>query len=198
MAFPSLLESEMRWAWAVGFALVALGGNSALAVNTFKDQKAFVGPFGCQATATFGQVITVPQNKHYLDKFGFILANYSLSASMVVRGEVYGWDGEKATGAALYESRPRRLFYTDNNLHREIFKPIALPLAPGAQYVLFLSVSKDTDKCPQRDNNLYWGATDDSTYSGGTFVATNNPNWTGVQWIQGTGYDLAFKADLSP
>ena len=51
---------------------------------------------------------------------------------MVVRGEVYAWDGQKATGSALWESKAKTISYADSDFHKQTFKTGPLPLTPGA------------------------------------------------------------------
>jgi len=117
---------------------------------------------------------------------------------MVVRGEVYAWDGTKATGSALYESGPRTISYHNTAFRREKF-PAAISATPGAQYVLFASIDKDYE---QRTNGyeLAWASEDDSAYAKGTFVYQNNAGDEGQRttsaW-QVYGIDLAIKAVLT-
>jgi hypothetical protein len=195
-------RTSLATACAVAFAFVALGSSPAAAISTYKswDGAQYVYPFGCPDTTTYGQVITAP-NKHTLNKFAFSWANSDGSTgSMVVRGEVYAWDGTKATGSALWESKPRTISYGDGLFHQETFKPGALPMTPGAQYVLFASIDKDYEQCGN-NYELIWGLVDDSVYPGGTFVYQNNSGdenqWTLTGWST-YGGDLAFKAALSP
>ena len=188
-------------AGAAAFVFAALGSSPASAINTYKswDGVQYVFPFGCPDTTTYGQVITIPKSKHTLNKFTFSWATYAGSGSMVVRGEVYAWDGSKATGSSLYESSPRTISFNDSSFHKESFAP-ALPVTPGAQYVLFASIDKDYEQCTG-DYTLKWGLVDDSAYSKGTFVYQNNAGdegqWTVTPWNT-YGGDLAFKASLSP
>jgi hypothetical protein len=88
---------------------VSLTGHAAT-INTWKQwtkqQIAAQGP-GETWADTFGQVITVPRGRSRLDKFEFYMDLWSKSGQLVMRGEVYAWDGQKATGQALWESAPR-------------------------------------------------------------------------------------------
>ena len=187
---------------ASALTLAVLGSTPAAAISTYKswDGAQFVYEFGCPNTTTYGQVITIPRTKTHLNKFVFSWANVpGSSGSMVVRGEVYAWDGSKATGSSLYESSPRTISFNDSVFHKESFSP-ALAVTPGGQYVIFASIDKDYEQCT---NNyiLEWGAVDDSVYTKGTFVFQNNggdeSQWTSSPWST-FGIDLAFKAAVSP
>jgi hypothetical protein len=184
-------------ACAAAFTVAGLGTASAKSINTYKswDGSQYVYAFGCPNTTTYGQVITAP-NTATLNKFSFWWANAVGSGSMVVRGEVYAWDGTKATGSALWESKAKKISYGDSSFHRETFKTGPLPLTPGAQYVLFASLDKDFEKC-EGDYTLEWGLVDDSVYPAGTFVYQNNggdeSQWTATSWST-YGGDVALKA----
>ena len=151
--------------------------------------------FGCPNTTTYGQVITVPEGMSALDKFTFAWTNHATTGSTRVRGEVYAWDGSKATGSALFESGPRLVSFTDSLFHFEAFKPGGVSVTAGSQYVIFASIDKNFRRCT--DNyTLGWAAVNDSVYAGGTFVFQNNTGdetqWTTTQWYT-FGIDLAFK-----
>jgi hypothetical protein len=185
-------------ACAVAFTFTGLGNSSAATVNTYKswDGSQNVYPFGCSNTTTYGQVFTPPKKTSTLNTFTFWWANAGESSSMVVRGEVYAWDGTKATGSALWESKTRKISFSDSVFHAEKFKPGALPLTPGAQYVMFASIDKDFEKC-KKNYELVWGLVDDGIYPRGSFVYQNNggdeSQWTVAPWSTYSG-DLAFIA----
>jgi hypothetical protein len=201
-----LLLRAVVTASAVAIAFAAFGSaaataSTAKAINTFQnwDGSQFVWQFGCPNTTTYGQVITVRHGWTHLNKFAFTWANVpGSSGSMVVRAEVYKWDGSKATGSSLYEKK-RAISFGDGLYHLETFKPNGISVTPGSQYVLFASIDKDFEKC-QNGYILQWGAVDDSSYSGGTFVYQNNggdeTQWTLTPW-NNFGIDLAFKAFLT-
>jgi len=188
----------MRTLWLPCLALAALCSNSAMAINTYKDWKGeHVLFFGCPGVSTvYGQVITVPKGKTHLNRFSFWFENYIGGDGMVVRGEVYKWDGEKASGAAVYESAPRKINFYDG-AHEERFSPLTI-VSPG-QYVLFASVDKDFKKCQEAGYD--WGSLNDE-YPGGAFVHQENEGdytrWTTVPWGVEDSVDLAFKASLRP
>src|ERR1041384_3653746 len=81
---------------ACAAALTTLAGGPATASGTYKywDGTGEVTAFGCPNTTTYGQVITVPATKHFLNKFVFSFVNLN-SGSIVLRGEVYAWDGQE-------------------------------------------------------------------------------------------------------
>jgi hypothetical protein len=210
---PSL-ERDLRarrpvlLALCVAFGLAASCPGPALAktINTYKywDGRYYISQFGCSLGygTTYGQVITIPKRQTMLNKFVFSWINVSSGGSMVVRGEVYAWDGtgRKATGSALYESRPTTISYDDRLFHQETFRPQALPVTPGGQYVIFASIDKDYEKCTN-NYELGWAGTGNQAYPDGTFVFQDNggdeSKWTNSFWTV-YGGDLAFKAALSP
>ena len=119
---------------------------------------------------------------------------------MVVRGEVYAWDGTKATGSALYESKPKTISFSDGLFHKVGFRPTLVPVTPGAQYVIFASIDKDYEQCTN-NYEFGWGyIPGGDVYPGGLFVYQNNAGdenqWTATPWNT-FGIDLAFKAGLS-
>jgi hypothetical protein len=190
----------MRKLWTLCFALAALGCNSAAAMGTKKNWDGVQREpgFGCPNVTTFGQVITIPRNAHTLNKFTFWWVR-STNGSMVVRGEVYAWDGAKATGNSLYESAPRTIAFTGDSFHKESFATGGIAVTPRAQYVIFASIDKDFDQCTN-SYVLAWGSVSDSAYPKGTFVFLNSGGdsnqWTTRSW-QTAGIDLAFKAGVN-
>ena len=188
---------------AVAFAFAALGSNPAMAISTYNswDGSSFVQPFGCPDTTTYGRVITIPNGQTHLGKFHFSWINLN-TGSMVVRGEVYAWDGQKATGSALYESRKRTISFSDGAFHKVTFKPTLVPVTPKAQYVIFASIDKDYEQCTN-NYEFGWGyIPSGDVYPGGLFVYQNNAGdenqWTTTTWNTFGGIDLAFKAATSP
>jgi hypothetical protein len=204
----SLVRRTAVTGFAALFACAAFGVAQASAgvarvkptINTYKswDGSQEVVSFGCPNTTTYGQVITVPAGKSKLDKFTFSWINSS-TGSMKVRGEVYAWDGVKATGSALFESAPRFVSFGDSLFHFETFKPGGVPVTAGQQYVIFGSIDKNFEQC-KNNYILGWAAVADTAYTGGTFVYQNNggdeTQWTTTAWNT-FGIDLAFKAFLS-
>jgi len=189
----------MRKLWITALAAAVLGSSPAGAINTYRgwDGSSSVYFFGCPDTANYGQVITIKGYRHSLKDFSFWLQGQaSAGQSMVVRAEVFSWDGTKPTGTALYESAPRTIAYADSNFHMESFSS-NLSVKPHAQFVMFLTVDKDFDQCT--GNYLtQWGGVPDTAYAGGTFVYLNSggdaSQWTTTPWTTSYGIDLAFTA----
>jgi len=174
-------------ACTAAFVFAGLESSFAGTINTYQgwDGSQRVGEFGCPNTTTYGEVITALKNAT-LNKFSFWWTNdNSGGGSMVVRAEVYAWDGTKATGSALWESDTRTIAYGDSAFHEEKFKPGALPLTPKAKYVLFATIDKDFSQC-KNDYLLDWGLVADTVYPKGTFVYQNNggdsSQWTTTPW----------------
>jgi len=185
-------------ACAVAFTFAGIGSSSAYTIDTFKswDGSLFVEPFGCPSTTNYGQTFIAPK-KSTMTKFTFWMANLRDNpGKMVVRGEIYAWDGEKAIGAPLWESNPRAISYKDSDFHAETFKTGLLPLTPGVAYIMFATIDKDYAKC-KNNYALEWADMDDSVYPGGGMYYQDNAGdpaqWTMKPWVQ-RGNDLAFIA----
>jgi hypothetical protein len=157
------------------------------------------GQFG---TATYGQVITAPANDTQLDSFTFLM---NLPDTVVFRGEVYAWDGEKATGPNLYESVARTT--SGSGSFEEItFDTGGVRLVPGQQYILFATVSKDYE---DGSGSGEWRiALSSDVYAGGEFAFMDNDSDFAQLFTQSWDHswphegelvvgDLAFKAVFS-
>jgi hypothetical protein len=192
-----LLATACAATFAFGAGNLAFAG----AISTYSswNGSSVIEPFGCPDTTTYGQVITMPAGKTHLGKFHFSWINLD-SGSMVVRGEVYAWDGTKATGSALYESNPKTISFNDGLFHKVTFKATLVPVTPGAQYVIFASIDKDYEQC-QNNYEVEWGFVGSDVYPGGNFVFQNNSGdesqWTATPWVD-VGADAAFKVSVSP
>jgi hypothetical protein len=195
----------MRKLWALCFAAAISASNPASAINTYKkwDGSSAVFAFGCtDAATTYGQVITIPQGRHVLTKFSFWWSRLPRDKGLlVVRGEVYAWDGGRATGDALYESKRRTVSFVGHRFHKEVFSPTGLTVTPGAKYVIFASIDKDYEECSQ-NYRIRWGAIYPSHSPKGQFVyqfnAGDESRWTNSQWLTAPRYDLAFIATVRP
>ena len=200
-AFSDVLGQAMLGAGVAGFLLAnpnrVAHADTVINTRSSWDGEQSVALFGCPDTTTYGQVITVPKGVRHLRKFTFWWRNTN-SGSMVIRAEVYPWDGVHAGRIPLYESPPVTVSFQDSAFHRETFSPGAVNVRPQHSYVIFVSVDKDYEQCTNA-YNLAWGSVGDFTYSGGTFVYQNNAG-DETQWSTGgwhTFYaDLAFEAYL--
>jgi hypothetical protein len=193
----------------VAFASVPLVfASSAMASTTIDTTPSWNGsqvvcPFGYSNTATYGQTVTLPASDGNadLDSFTFYMAQ---PTSLLFRGEVYAWNSstDEATGPALYESS------ATHTTNASGFQPITfntggLLLTPGAQYVLFATISNDY-AADSSSGSGCWGSIATDVYSGGSFVFTNNSGntaaWTTKPWNVGFygAADLAFTATFSP
>ncbi|MCG3194706.1 MAG: hypothetical protein DIJKHBIC_03970 [Thermoanaerobaculia bacterium] len=161
-----------------------LCGGSVIDTQTGWNGSDSVGPFGLPVTPTYGQVITAPATGASLLQFTFQM---QLPTTVVFRGEVYAWDGSKATGANLYESAPRSTTQSATYESVTFSIPGGVPLAANAQYVIFASASKDTGTGAGQ-----WGFRTSSAYPGGGFVYMNNGTdataWTTTAWDQSLTY----------
>lgn len=162
------------------------------------DGAAFVEPFGVPSAATYGQTITVAADSGSLVSFGFEIGNCRASGNVSVRGEVYAWDGSKATGSPLFES-PTTAISGNGGFQLVTFYPGGLNLTPGA-YVLFATTSRDQVGAPF--SRCQWGAVAATAYPGGKYVFINNATdtslWTSAAWLTPTqAVSLAFQVNVA-
>jgi hypothetical protein len=169
------------------------------AINTLTswDGAAFVEPFGVPSAATYGQTITVAADSGRLVSFGFEMGNCRASGNVSVRGEVYAWDGSKATGSPLFES-PTTAISGSGGIQLVTFYPGGLNLTPGA-YVLFATTSRDQVGAPFSE--CQWGVVAAAAYPGG-YVFMNNETdtslWTSTAWLTpAEAVNLAFQVNVA-
>jgi hypothetical protein len=172
-------------------------------INTYRawDGASSIAAFGNPDTSTYGEIITIPDDKTTLKRFDFPMANFDGAiGSLVLRGEVYAWDGQEATGDALWESAPRTIAFDDDAFHREAFHTGGVAVTPGAQYIVFASISKDYDQCTP-GYYIEWGSVQDDAYPDGSFAFLNDTGdpsqWTTVPWTTGFGIDLVLRVVLT-
>ena len=138
----------------------------------------FISSFGVTDTATYGQTLTLASSG-LLNNFSFEIGN--CGAQVTFRGEVYAWDGTKATGPALWEGAPQTL--PNSSAFALVTMSPGVTLTPG-QYVIFVSTSKDQSGAPS--SACRFGAVTNTAYSGGLFVFMNNTAnpalWTTNTW----------------
>jgi hypothetical protein len=178
-----------------------LGGTGSARADFIIDTTPFwngtssIGTFGIPDTQTYGQVITTPSGTTALKSFTFYL---NLPNTLAFNGEVYAWDGFKATGGSLYESGTMS-GSGSGQFDPVTFTPGGLVLKSGQQYVLFASSSRQNTG--HSGSGTWAQPQSQDVYSGGGFVFLNNGNnpalWTSQNWTQnylGPGSDLTFKA----
>jgi hypothetical protein len=170
-------------------------------INTYKQYDQAVGTLGCPNSTTYGETITIPANKTTVTQFRYYMGGQAAAGqSEVVRGELYAWDGSKATGSALFETKKRTIAYADTDFHWEKFRTPGVSVTPGQQYVLFVSIDKDFEKC-MGSYGLTWGAADGSAYADGQFVFQNNTGdesqWTTAAWNPIGSLDAVMKVYMS-
>jgi MYXO-CTERM domain-containing protein len=161
-------------------------------IDTRPDNAVAVFEFPTQATV--GQVVKVPTN----DPRPLTLdLRINGSALQTFRGELYAWDGTKATGPNLYESGPR----TTGGVAMETvtFDLSALPvLVPDGLYVFFVTLAKDPNP-PVVPGTI--GTRSDEPYADGTQVhgSANPADWTTVAWTPvASDLAMAFAFDHAP
>jgi len=177
-------------------ALWPKAANADTTIDTIPFRNNTLCCFGYPDTPTYGQVVTVPTDDPYLESFMFLI---NMSNTVVFRGEVYAWDGAKATGTNLYESAPMRT--SGSGTFEEItFEPGGIKLVPGQQYILFATVSKDY--APSGGTRGIWGMATTNPYNGGALQYDNNAGdindlltnpWDSITYGQATN-DFAFRA----
>jgi hypothetical protein len=165
-------------------------------INTIPvwDGSQYISSFGVVNTATYGQTITVAGSSMHMQSFAVEIGY--CGASVTFRGEVYAWDGSKATGASLFEGSVQTIPNT-SSYQLYTINTGSLTLPPG-NYVVFLSTSKDQSGAPS--SACRFGSVTNTSYGGGQFVYINNGAnpalWTTNAWstiasdlaIQITGY----------
>lgn len=185
-----------------GIALLICGEVSAAVINTGLPSGA-VGesPFGEGNTATYGQTFTVVGTDTVLDSLTFWMDDFLNPDVVDFAAYVMAWNGSRATGPVLYQSV---MHSTTNNggaggMERFDFDTGGVQLTSGQQYVAFLNTSGFFDG---QQGTAGWGLNGE-TYSGGSFVFTNNGSdfslLTSQDWdYPGSGIgDTPFLASLS-
>jgi Divergent InlB B-repeat domain len=185
-----------KWVSFVAAGLCLVGSASASASSTVIDtrndaQTNFISSFGVPDTTNYGQVITAPPGETVLSSFTFRVVN--VPSTVVIRGEVYAWDGAKATGSALFESSART---TSGTALQDItFDAGATPVNPGSKYVLFATAAKDFEISTGAGQ---FRTAPEAAYPNGNMVylnsGTNESLWTSTSWTNVTSIDLQFRA----
>jgi hypothetical protein len=164
------------------------------------DGSSFLFPFGNPQTSNYGQVITIPEGVKKLKNYTFYMASNSGTGTLTMRGEVYGWDGTKAT-TKVSQSKKKTLDLTagDPTYYPVKIKVKKGKVTPGQQYVIFLSVDKDYEDNPPNVLSQ-WACNYTDVLPGGSTVYLNSDGdegqWTTVSWSQIPDFDMAMKATL--
>ncbi len=149
---------------------------------------------GVNSTATYGQTIHIAPGSLAVSSFGFEIG--VCTGSVALRGEVYAWDGTKATGPSLFES-PVTVVSDPESYRLVLFSTPGLVLPPG-NYVLFATTSRD--QISGSGPGCQFGSVDDTAYPGGNYVYLSNfgdtAQWTSVPWDTYPG-DLAFQVNMA-
>jgi Ca2+-binding RTX toxin-like protein len=157
------------------------------------------GP-GVPYATTYGQVVTAPAADTVLDELTFFLTQYPFGGdALVVRAEVYAWDGTRATGAAVWESAPRTLALTSDT-QAVAFGTGGAGLVAGARYVVFLSVAKDLERIADGTGACLGAVAGAGSADGGLVTVQDGGDerqWTARAWSRVGDQDLALRAAFS-
>ena len=178
--------------------LIAGSLMSQALINTIPSWNgtSYFADFGVPVTATYGQTITIAPGSAVVSSFAFEIGY--CNATINFRGEIYAWDGAKATGPSLFES-PVTDVTSSGPFQLVTFNTGGLTLPPGV-YVLFASTSRDQTEAPAAI--CQWGVTPNNTaYPGGNLVLLNNgptpSQWTTAAWTS-VALDFAFQVNMGP
>jgi hypothetical protein len=171
-------------------------------INTFDDWDggSTISPWGNPNTTTYGQTITIPKGNKKITKFSFYMMAGSGTGTIRFTGDVYGWDGARATNE-VFESKVQKIKLTqgDPTWHKVTVKTKGAKVEAGKQYVLFLSVDKTYE---QTDPNVtsVWANCDTDALPGGNLVfqggGGDESQWTTGNWGQIPDFDMVFWATL--
>jgi hypothetical protein len=157
------------------------------------------------AAPTIGQVVTAPADEQLLDSFGLNLTQQrdpltdlpvGDPATITFRAYVYAWDGEKATGPALFESEPQS-FTTSPATQLVTVETGGVEVTPGSSYLLFFSVDEELDANVAGTQACWMIAQNDYAGGAGMFLLddVDPADWTVVPWRELP--DMAFTATFS-
>ena len=188
---------------AIVLSFVASSVEAATIITTIPswDGSSLVQSFGYPNTATYGQTVTVPSIDNVLTGFSFEMnlpgTADDFPSNTRLKGYVYAWDGDSATGAQLFASP--LVDKSINGFQLVTFDTGGIALTPGATYVLFASTSG-----LQGSGFGSWGQPQGDVYSGGEFAFLNSGTdpsmWTTSAWTTGhlgKAADVAFEATFA-
>jgi hypothetical protein len=148
-------------------AVLLLAGSAFASTeyNNFNGYDDFWTGFGYPNTATFGELFTAPNNADMvLNSFSFYMGNAYKSGNIITGAYIATWTGSHA-GTLLYDSGP---YDYDNSGDKQLTWTPNVKLSPGAEYVMFLSISK------------FYGQSSGQAYLSGGFL---------VDGLKGAAYD---------
>jgi hypothetical protein len=187
---------------ALAAPAMAVGIDDEPVINTYTqfDGHQIVAPFGYPDTTTYGQTITIPPDLHSIYKVTLYLAGRADEGQkIVVRGEIYGWNGVHAT-TPVAESEKMTLSFDNSDFNEVKVKFSDAAVVPGEQYIAFVSVDPDYKEA-RGDYTVTMGAVSGNVYTGGGLFFQNNAgseaDWTTAPWTAIPGYDAAVKVFIS-
>jgi hypothetical protein len=146
----------------------AVSGFAGTTYNNFTGYSPYWHPLGYPETATYGETFTAPSSPNTnLADFGFYMAGPYGSGDIFMSAYIATWTGTNA-GTLLYTSAPVDYPNTGNDFLT--FTTGGLTLTPGANYVMFLSISQYYGQS-LGESYISQGA---PTIPGGNFVYYNN------------------------
>ena len=182
------------------------GGKTVIDTLSGWDGTSSLSPWGTPDTATYGQVVTIPEGdgiacgdppclKRVMKHEKYDISAHAGTGTMTFRAEIYGWDGTKAT-TKVFESKPMTLQLTEGDAS---YKAVTInskhaKVMAGQQYVTFLSVSKDYEANPP-NLEAQWACNYSDVYAGGSAVYLNDggdeSQWTTQAWSSISTFDMA-------
>lgn len=192
------------------FALLGLApapGQAQTTISTVQQStgQKIISSWGVVNTSTYGQTFTAPTDNVLNDVSFYLGGQFKGSGPINYQAYVYAWDGQKATGSALFTSAmqsytPTGSDYASNLVYTSTGNTI---LTAGQKYVAFLTTAGLQTGRPQ--STCSWGMTDSylGAYSGGEVVFFNTGNdfnqLTTQSWIYvDSAWDTKFQMDFSP
>lgn len=187
------MKKTLLWAAMMLFAVSCFAQTQ---YNTFDGYDPYWHPFGNPNTATYGETFLAPTNGNdFMTDFSLYMAGPATSGNIVMGAYLATWNGSNA-GTLLWSST--EINYPNTGNAQLTFTP-GIQLNPGADYIVFLSVSQ------------YYGQSSGESYiSGGNnscsgcfFAYSNNSGnfnslFTAGGWsASGLSPDFAFTADFT-
>jgi hypothetical protein len=185
------------------FALALLTGLAspvqAQIIDNPPSNGIFAPAFGRPGAATFGQTFTALTGYNRLDQLTFRFFESTNGQNLSFRAYLYAWDGQKATGNALFASdlRSGSEFVTSTAF---TFSTGGVSVVGGQEYVAFVNASEHfanngpaAEMLAQASFSGYSGGRAVWLENGSDFSAVTQTPWIGTL----SGLDLAFTASFS-